>query len=230
MSKRKIKIGVVSDVVCPWCYIGKRRLETAMQKLSASFDFEVEYFPFELNPHMPASGSDQKEYLINKFGGEDRYHQLTRHVTEVASHEGLTFDYKSQKISPNTRNAHRLIQLSKEDNIHLELVEELFKAYFTNGIDLSKTENLVALAEKVGLNKNKVEQFLGSEVGVVEVEMAEQELKKLGISGVPFYIIDNKYGISGAQPAEAFIKAFNEITTSSQPATDEACDVEKKNC
>src|SRR5687768_3200057 len=108
MSKEKIRIGVVSDVVCPWCYIGKRRLEKAIQNLSDRFDFEVEYFPFELNPQIPASGLDQKDYLIKKFGGEDRYRQLTDHVSKVAAVDGLRFDYNAQKISPNTRNAHRL--------------------------------------------------------------------------------------------------------------------------
>jgi predicted DsbA family dithiol-disulfide isomerase len=230
MSKEKIRIGVVSDVVCPWCYIGKRRLEKAIQKLSDRFDFEVEYFPFELNPQIPASGLDQKDYLIKKFGGEDRYRQLTDHVSKVAAVDGLRFDYNAQKISPNTRNAHRLIQLSKEDNRHLELVEALFKAFFTDGIDLSKTDNLIRLAESVGMDKARVEQFLNSNTGVVEVEMAEQELHKLGITGVPFYIVNNKYGISGAQPSEAFIKAFNEISSPSELVSDETCEADGKNC
>jgi predicted DsbA family dithiol-disulfide isomerase len=230
MNKLTIKIGVVSDVVCPWCYIGKRRLEKAMHKLSDRFNFEVEYFPFELNPKMPVSGLDQKAYLSNKFGGEERYEQITGHTSSVAAQEGLTFDFAIQKISPNTRNAHRLIQFAKENNKHLELVESLFRAYFTEGIDLSKNENLVTIAVQNGLDKEKAELFLGSETGVMEVEMVEHELQQSGITGVPFYIIDNKFGISGAQPSESFIKAFEEITSSTDVAEGESCDVEKKNC
>jgi predicted DsbA family dithiol-disulfide isomerase len=230
MTKPIIKIGVVSDIVCPWCYIGKRRLEKAMHKLSEKFDFEVEYFPFELNPQMPAQGLDQKDYLVNKFGGEARYQQLTGHVTEVASGEDLKFDYSTQKISPNTRTSHRLIQLAKEDGLQLEMVEALFKAYFTEGIDLSKTENLVEIAVAAGMQRDKVELFLQSSTGVAEVEMAELELQKLGITGVPFYVIDNKYGISGAQASDAFIKAFEEIGSASVQPQGQACDVEKKNC
>jgi predicted DsbA family dithiol-disulfide isomerase len=229
MSKPVIKINVISDIVCPWCYIGKRRLEGAMNKLSEKFDFEVEYFPFELNPQMPLAGLNQKEYLTNKFGGKERYQQLTGHVTEVASQEGLIFDYNAQEVSPNTRNAHRLIQLAKEDGLHLRLVERLFKAFFTEGIDLSKNENLAQIASDAGMDKGKVESFLNSSTGVAEVEMAEQELSKLGITGVPFYIINNKYGISGAQQSEAFVKAFKEVAKPEIEAG-EACDVDGMKC
>jgi predicted DsbA family dithiol-disulfide isomerase len=230
--KSTIKIGVISDVVCPWCYIGKRRLEKAMLELSDKFDFEVEYFPFELNPQIPASGLNQKEYLASKFGGEERYQQITGNVTTTAAREGLKFDFASQNISPNTRNAHRLIQLAKENNNHVALVEALFKAYFTDGTDLSKTENLVEIAANAGMDRAKVEQFLQSDAGIAEVEMTERELQQMGISGVPFYIINNKYGISGAQPSESFIKAFEEIASAPAVVAEggEACDVDGKNC
>jgi predicted DsbA family dithiol-disulfide isomerase len=229
MSKPVVKINVISDVVCPWCYIGKRRLEGAMNKLSDKFDFEVEYFPFELNPQIPTEGLNQKEYLTNKFGGEQRYNQLTAHVTNVASQEGLIFDYGAQHVSPNTRNAHRLIQFAKEDGLHLKLVERLFKAFFTDGVDLSKNDNLAQIAAEVGMNKEKVELFLNSTTGAIEVEMAEQELSRMGISGVPFYIINNKYGVSGAQQTDAFVKAFEEIAKA-EVSAGEACDVDGTNC
>jgi predicted DsbA family dithiol-disulfide isomerase len=230
MNKRTIKINVVSDVVCPWCYIGKRRLEKAMRNLSDKYTFEVEYFPFELNPNIPAKGFDQKEYLSDKFGGEEQYERITARTAGVAAEEGLIFNFDSQKVSPNTRNAHRLIQLAKEDDKHLQLVEALFKAYFTDGIDLTKTENLVTISEHAGMDKAKVESFLQSTTGIAEVEMAEMELHKLGISGVPFYIIDNKYGISGAQLPQAFMQVFDEVAAVKETVSNEACDVEKKNC
>lgn len=230
-AKPTLKISVISDVVCPWCYIGKRRLETAIANLSDKYTFDVEYFPFELNPQMPESGADQKEYLTQKFGSESKYEQLTGHVSNVAAQHGLDFNYKAQSVSPNTRKAHRLIQLAKEDGKQLELVEALFKAYFTDGVDLSKDENLILLAERCGLDREKVTSFLNSKVGEVEVEMAERQWQNAGVTGVPFYVIDNKYGISGAQSPEAFIQAFTEIADSKKvESSGEACDINGENC
>ena len=114
-SKTKIKIDVISDVVCPWCYIGKRRLEKAIEQASDQFDFEVVYRPFELNPGIPANGINQKEYLTNKFGGEERYEQITSHTTTVAANDGLQFNFDIQKVSPNTRNLHVVIRLAKDE-------------------------------------------------------------------------------------------------------------------
>ncbi len=150
--KPTIKIDIVSDIVCPWCYIGKRRLEKAIDNLSGDFNFEIEYHPFELNADLPATGVDHKEYLSEKFGSEDRYHQLTNQVTQVAAQEGLDFQYDKQNVSPNTRVIHSIIQLAKLEGKHKEAVEAFFKAYFTDGVDLSKKENLVAIAQRIGLN------------------------------------------------------------------------------
>jgi len=231
MSKPLIRIGVVSDVVCPWCYIGKRRLESAIEALRDKFDFDVAYYPFELDPEAPLDGRDHKQHLVKKFGGEDRYEQLTGHVTQVATGEGLTFNYNKQKVSPNTRDAHRLIQLAKEDDRQLALVEALFKAYFTDGVDLSKKENLKRVAVDAGMDAEKVELFLNSDTGITEVAIAEQELQRLGITGVPFYIIEDKYGVSGAQATETFIKAFEDIVKEKQvTATGETCSADGKNC
>ncbi len=230
-NKPTLKVSVISDVVCPWCYIGKRRLESAIEKLSDKYTFEVEYFPFELNPQMPEGGADQKEYLTQKFGSESRYEQLTGHVSNVAAQHGLRFNYEAQTISPNTRKAHRLIQLAKEDGKQLELVEAFFKAYFTDGVDLSKNENLIAIAERTGISREKTTEFLSSTVGEAEVEMAERQWQSAGVTGVPFYVIDDKYGISGAQSPESFIEAFTQIADAKKvTASGEACDVDGNNC
>ena len=228
-AKPTLKISVISDVVCPWCYIGKRRLEAAVDKLSDRFNFDIEYFPFELNPQMPASGLNQKEYLYKKFGGEERYQQLTGHVSNIAGQEGLSFNYQSQTISPNTRKAHRLIQLAKEDKKHLQLVEAFFKAYFTDGVDLSKDENLIRIAENCGMDSQKVTNFLKGNEGEAEVEVAERQWQNAGVTGVPFYVIDNKYGISGAQSPDSLIEAFSEIG-SAKATSGESCDVDGNNC
>jgi len=228
MSKPKIKVDVVSDVVCPWCYIGKRRLEKAIDKLSDTYDFDIEYHPFELNPQMPVSGLNHKEYLSDKFGGEDRYDQLTGRVTQVAASEDLTFDFEKQETSPNTRKAHALIQMAHEKGKQLPVMEAFFKAYFTEGIDLTQDKNLIGIAVDEGLDREEVERLLSDETSVIQVALAEKEISKLGISGVPFYIINNKYGVSGAQSSETFMKTFLEIGTQATEA--DACNVDSKNC
>ncbi|MBX2965853.1 MAG: DsbA family oxidoreductase [Cyclobacteriaceae bacterium] len=208
MSKTTIKIDVVSDIVCPWCYIGKRRLEKAISQLAETYSFDITYHPFELNPSVPVTGLNQQEYFEQKFGGEESYKRITNHVTQVAAEEGLEFNFDKQTVTPNTRNGHRIIQLAKRFNKQAEVKEAFMKAYFTEGADLSKTETLVAIAEKAGLDRNVTEQVLSDTEGVAEVIHKEKQIQELGITGVPFYIVQNKYGLSGAQPPEAFVEVI----------------------
>ncbi len=229
MTRTVIKVDVVSDVVCPWCYIGKRRLEKAIDHLKGEFDFQIEYHPFELNPDMPVEGKDQKEYLSSKFGGLARYEQITAHVTKTAAEVGLQFDFAKQNISPNTRKAHRLIAFAKQFGLQLPMKEALMSAYFEKGIDLTKDENLITIAAEVGLDKNKTNSFLSSDELAAEVKLEEQMNYQRGISGVPFYIINNKYGVSGAQPTDVFVEALKEIGHENI-AAGEACDVDSKEC
>jgi predicted DsbA family dithiol-disulfide isomerase len=202
----RIKIDVVSDVVCPWCYIGKRRLEKALSQLPENYEVEVNFLPFELNPDSPKTGRDHKAYLTDKFGGIERYEQLTDHVTNVAADEGIKFDYPKQSVIPNTFESHRLIQYAKDHDKQAAVKEALMKAYFTEGVDLSKSENLLDVAEKAGLDRGKAAAFLSSEEGVEKVRTMEALNYQRGISGVPFYIINDKYGVSGAQPSDVFLQ------------------------
>ncbi|MCE2895045.1 MAG: DsbA family oxidoreductase [Flammeovirgaceae bacterium] len=229
MTNPKIKIDVVSDVVCPWCYIGKRRLEKAIAQVADQVDVELEYHPFELNPDMPLEGRNQKEYLTRKFGSEVKYQQIVEHVTDVAAQEGLKFDFEKQVISPNTRNAHRLIWFAKKHGKQIEMKEALMKAYFEQGIDLTKMENLISIATQAGIDPEKIKSFLSSTEGMVEVTTSEMQNAQRGISGVPFYIINNQYGVSGAQPSEVFARALLEISAENTTAG-EACDIESKEC
>lgn len=210
MDKTKIRIGVVADVVCPWCYIGKRRLENAMSMTSDRFDFEVEYFPFELNPHMPEEGADFRQYLCRKYGSESKFFELTAHVKKIAASEGLHFNLEAQHTSPNTRNVHRVILLAREHGRQLQAVEAFFQAYFVDAIDLTRTDNLIQIGKDAGLEGETVELLLNSNTGKVEIEMAEKELHDLGITAVPLFIVNNRLAISGAQPVESFAKAFVE--------------------
>jgi len=215
--KPKITIDIVSDVVCPWCYIGKRRIEKAMTQLSDQFEFEVSYLPFELNPTTPSAGLNQKDYLTKKFGSEEKYNQITQHVTAIAAEEGLSFDFEMQKVSPNTRDAHRILWYAKREGKQLALKEAFMNAYFEKGVDLTKRENLIELSEKAGLSPEKVSTLLNSEEGLVEVIQSEELNHQRGISGVPYYIINNQYGISGAQTADVFVRAFSEIGSQLTP-------------
>jgi len=219
MKKEKLRIDVVSDVVCPWCYIGKRRLEKAIETLAESIDFEIIYHPFELNPQQPTNGVNQKDYLSEKFGGEEQYDKITNQTTQVAASEGLTFHFDKQLIAPNTRKAHALIQAALEDGIQQTMVDAFFKAYFTDGVDLTKNRNLLNLATEAGMTQEKVSTILADDEAQLQVSLAEQELYKLGISSVPFYIINNRYGVSGAQAPETFIKTFQEVLQKEQQQT-----------
>jgi predicted DsbA family dithiol-disulfide isomerase len=228
MNKPTIKIDVVSDVVCPWCYIGKRRLEKAVDQLKDKYNFQIEYHPFELNPDTPKDGYDQKIYLSNKFGGEDRYLEITENTTNVAAEDGLSFNFAIQKKSPNTFDAHRIIFYSQREGKQAEIVEAFYEAYFTKGIDLTKTENLIAVATEAGLTRKKVEAFLLSDEGIKEVREMENHGRSIGITGVPFFIINNKYAVSGAQPAEFFLNAIPDIS-SKTTVEGQSCEV-GENC
>jgi predicted DsbA family dithiol-disulfide isomerase len=208
-EKRTIHIDVLSDVVCPWCYIGKRRLEKALTVLNEKFDFTVTYHPFELNPTMPEAGVNQQAYLTRKFGDAERYTQIINHVTGIALKEGLDFRFDKQQLSPNTRKAHALIQFAREFDKQSEVKENLMKAYFTDGLDLSLDENLVNIALQSGLPGDSVKGILSDKVSLEKIEQAEKEWQKLSITGVPFYIFDKKYGLSGAQPVETFMAVIN---------------------
>jgi predicted DsbA family dithiol-disulfide isomerase len=216
--KQKITIDIVSDVVCPWCYIGKRRLESALKVLENDYEFVLEYRPFELNPAIPASGRNQRDYLIEKFGSEERYNSVTQQVTQVAAGEGLEFNFEKQLRSPNTRKAHALIQYAGSEGRQQEVVNLLFKAYFTDGIDLSKDESLLEIADLAGLDFERTRQMLEDENSMLQIALEEQEFYKLGITGVPFFIINKKFGVSGAQSVETFVRALQNIGKEMAPA------------
>lgn len=217
MNKPTITIAVVSDVVCPWCYIGKRRLERAIRETSAEFDFKVSFLPFELNPNMPLEGASQRDYLTAKFGNAEQYEKITKHVSSVAAEEGLAFNFAIQNISPNTFTAHRLIWMAGLLGKQIELKEALMKAYFEEGKNLSDNLVVTDIAVSAGLNREEVEKVLNSNLYSTEVKRSQEASHSRGISGVPFFIINNQYGISGAQPTDVLKKVFGDVAKESQP-------------
>lgn len=223
--KPLIRVDIVSDVVCPWCFIGKRRIEKAMRSLKEDFNFEITFLPFELNPNIPKEGLNQKDYLVKKFGGEEKYNQITAHVSKIAFEEGLQFNFDIKRVAPNTRDAHRLLWFAREKGKQVELKELLMQAYFVKGVDLTIKDNLISLAVQAGLDKDEVTSLIESSVGIHEVSKLEQLNIQRGISGVPFFIISNQYGVSGAQPVEVFIQTLTQIGNSARHDQTEAGEV-----
>lgn len=201
-------IDVYADVVCPWCYIGERRLE---QALSQRPELEVErrWRPFQLQPGMPKAGVPWDEFAQRKFGGVQRAQAAFGQVVAAGASDGLTFNFDRVVSAPNTVDAHRLILFADRFGRQWEMAEALFAAYFTYGRNLNNSDHLVAVATEVGLMAADVQVFLTSVEGINEVTQSQAEAGQLGIQGVPFFVIDGRYGLSGAQPLPSFLRALD---------------------
>lgn len=207
-STDPLVIDVVSDVVCPWCFIGKRYLEAALAGLPAAAGAKVRWHPFELNPDLPAEGVDRKGYLEAKFGGPARAAEIYARVREAGVRAGLDFDFDAIPRQPNTRDAHRLIAWAQSRGDAGPLVERLFRAYFQEGRYVGDRDTLAALAAEAGFDAEAARVWLESGLGADEIADAEARVRALGISGVPFFIFDGRVGLSGAQPREAMREAI----------------------
>ena len=203
-------VDVVSDVVCPWCYIGKRHLDAALATLAEAGEPlpTVRWHPYELNPGLPAEGVDRREYLERKFGGPARAAQVYDRVRRAGTQAGIAFDFERIALQPNTRDAHRLVAWVQTRGDAGPIVEKLFRAYFVEGRFIGSHEVLADLAAEAGEDRGEAQEFLASGLGLDEVAQAEARASSLGITGVPFFIVDGRYGLSGAQPAEAFVEAI----------------------
>ena len=208
MSKEKdLKIDIVSDVVCPWCYIGQERLNKALKQ--SGLKAEINWKPYQLNPDMPNEGADKYKFLENKFGGSGK--EMFKRVEDAANAEGLEFNAENIANIPNTVESHRVMHLAKEKGIQNEMAHAFFKAYFADGIDLTMTNGIVETAVNGGLDKEAVIAYLESEKATNEVLSSEQQYKTAGVSAVPTFIINGKHMIQGAQSPETFINAFQQL-------------------
>jgi predicted DsbA family dithiol-disulfide isomerase len=201
-----VKIEIWSDVVCPWCYIGKRRLEHALGDFEHADEVEIVWRSFQLNPDTPAGTAvPTSEYLVRRFGPQAS--QMTGRVAALGREEGLDLDFDAA-LTVNTLDAHRLLHLAADLGVGDAAKERLLRAHFTEGADLSDPETLVRLAGEAGVDTGRAREVLaGTEYADAvraDIEMAQA----FGASGVPFFVIDRKYGISGAQPAETFLQAL----------------------
>ncbi len=202
-----VRIDVVSDVVCPWCFIGKRRLEKAIA-LNPDIPVEVHWRPYFLNDWIPREGISREQYLTTKFGSPERYKGIAQRVSAAASAEGLTYAIDKISRQPNTLDAHRLIRWADEIGKAAEMKQKLMDLYFTEGADLTNHAVLVQAAADIGLNPEDVRAALDSDRDVAEVEREALSAKEAGIEGVPCFIFSGKFAVSGAQEPEYLAEAI----------------------
>ena len=209
-----MKIEIWSDIMCPFCYIGKRQLEKALEEFSND-KFEIEWKSFQLDPSItPQSGKDVYTFLAERKGiSVEQSVEMHKGVVERAKSVGLDYHFDKAIIS-NSLTAHRIIQFAKTKKAGDEMEEIFFKAYFTEGRDLNDDSTLIEMASQAGLNSADVQKVVQNEdLYLIEVKADIDEAREIGVQGVPFFVFDRKYAISGAQPLETFVQTINEVRT-----------------
>jgi predicted DsbA family dithiol-disulfide isomerase len=206
---RKVRIDIVSDVVCPWCYLGKARLEAAL-KVLPEVEADIHWRPYQLDPTIPRAGVDRKAYMEAKFGPGPGLAEAHARLTAFGRELGLTFAFDTIKVSPNTMNAHRLIRWAAQarPGIQNRAVDLLFKAYFEDGKDIGDAAVLTEIAKSAGMDETIVTTLLPTDAEEAGVIGEIAQAKQLGISGVPCFIIDQKYAVSGAQTPDILADAI----------------------
>jgi predicted DsbA family dithiol-disulfide isomerase len=206
-----MRVDIVSDAICPWCFIGKRRFERALAEVQAG-TLEIGWRPFQLNPDMPRDGMDRADYLRAKFGNE-RGGQMYDAIVDAGREEGIAFDFAAIKRTPSTLDAHRLIRYAGAHDCQDAVVETLFRAYFTAGRNIGDQAVLAAVAGEAGLEPDAVAAYLASEQDIAEVRAEDNFARQVGIHGVPCFIFERKYAISGAQPPEIFSQVIAKVAS-----------------
>lgn len=200
-------IEIYSDVICPWCFIGKRRLERAMAQ-RPSLDITIDWRAFQLNPWMPAEGMERKAYLEAKFGSRDAA-RVYDGIKRVGEGEGIDFRFDRIPRTPNTLSAHRLIRMAGAQQKQDAVVEALFQAYFINGRDIGSIDSLAEIAGEAGLDRDEIRRSLADEGDLQVVRAEDARARQMGIQGVPCFIVDRSYAVSGAQEPEYFLPVFD---------------------
>ena len=205
-----LELSIVSDAICPWCYVGKRRLEQAIALMDGVRPVRVAWRPFELNPQMPKEGIERREYRMRKFGSWERSLALDTQIREVGKSVGIAFRYDLMKRTPNTLDAHRLIWLAGHLGVQDAMVETLFRGYFSEGRDIGDPAVLADLAATAGIGREQATAFLSSTNGASEVAAEEQVAIRAGLSGVPTFVLNGRVLFSGAQPPEMIAQALSQ--------------------
>ncbi|MEC9347434.1 MAG: DsbA family oxidoreductase [Pseudomonadota bacterium] len=202
-------IDIVSDTVCPWCYIGKRKLEAALATRPDVQGLRLGWRPFQLNPEMPRSGMDRATYLASKFGGTERANRIYEHIRSAGAQLGIEFRFDAIRRTPSTLDSHRLIRWAGTAGVQDAVVESLFAAYFTKGEDIGDHAVLTRIAREAGMDADLVADLLANDSDLDLVRKEDALARSMGINGVPCFIIDRQYAVSGAQDVPVFHKVFD---------------------
>ena len=233
-----MKVEIWSDVMCPFCYIGKRNFENALAQFADKENIEIEWKSYQLDPSMPeVAAESQEDYLVKHKGmSREQVRGMLANVTEMAKQAGLDY-HLDKSVMVNSQKAHQLIQFAKTKNLGDQIEERLFKAYFTEGKNVADLETLTQLGKEVGLDENELQVAFTDDQYLYQMKQDIQEGANLGVKGVPFFVFDRKYGVSGAQPAEAFLetlsKSFGEWREKNpevklQMTQGQSCDIDGK--
>jgi len=201
-----LTIDVVSDVVCPWCYLGKRRLERALA--GEKGEISVRWRPYQLDPTIPPRGLDRKSYLRNKFGDGRRLEEIHERLRALGAEDGIAYAFDRIERAPNTLDAHRLIRWAAEFGVQDAIVDKLFRLYFEQGRDIGDRKLLVEIAREAGMDAASVDKRLAEGTDEREVRQEIAQAQSLGVTGVPFFIFASRFGVPGAQSAEALATAI----------------------
>ncbi len=208
-ENQKLEVDVISDVMCPWCYIGKTNLDAAIAKMDG-VDVAVRWRPYQLDGTLPKEGLDRATYLNNKFGGEEGAKEVYGRIKDAGKELGIDFNFEGMKVSPNTLDAHRMILWAggQSTDIQNRLVDALFRVFFLEGGNIGLDEVLVKAAQDAGMDPAIVDRLLKGDEDKDRVSEDIEHARKMGIQGVPCFIVDNKYAVMGAQPAEKLVNAM----------------------
>lgn len=205
-----IKLDIISDPICPWCYIGKSKLDRALETLGEN-PFDIAWRPYQLNPDMPPEGMDRREYLELKFGGRDGATRVYGQIAQTAEDAGLDIAFDLIDRTPNTINAHLLIRWARSEGQQNAVVNRLFQLYFKEGADISDQQVLINLAQEIGMDARLVERLFASGADIEETRAEDAQAREMGVQGVPCFIVGGKYAISGAQDTETWLKVIAEL-------------------
>ena len=205
-----IKLDIISDPICPWCYIGKTQLDKALAEVP-DHPFLIEWHPFQLNPDMPAEGMDRREYLEAKFGGKDGAVRAYAPVVEHAEKAGLNIQFDKMQRTPNTIDAHRLIHWAGIEGRQTAAVSALFQAYFEDGRDIGDHEVLGDIADSIEMDASVVLRLLASDSDLDDIRARDAHSRKMGVNSVPTFIVAGKHAVPGAQPPDLWIKVIQEL-------------------
>lgn len=203
-------LDIISDPICPWCYIGKARLDRALEA-APDHPFEIQWRPFQLNPDMPTGGMDRRKYLELKFGGREGALRVYGEIARTAEETGLDIAFEKITRTPNTIDAHRLIHWARAEECQTPVVSQLFKRFFREGQDISDREVLVDIAKTVGMNGDLIARLLSGDADLEDVRAEDRKAREMGVQGVPCFIVGANYVVNGAQSAELWSKVIADI-------------------